>query len=427
LNASAKEARERNLGGSGGWLVLAALGLGLVAGALSAGADPSLRSPAEQTALVVGGLWLDALKMTVIPLVVALLVTGIARGAEAARAGRLAGRSILWFAAIYTASAATGVLLMPLLLGFFPLPAEAAQALRAGLAGIDHSAVAASVPQAQDVFGSLLPDNAVAAAAEGRILQLVMFTLLFAVAITRLDAARRATLVAFFEAIAEAFLVVIAWVLRLAPVGVFALAFTVGAGAGAAAFAALVHYILLVSALGLALMLGGYLIAAGAGRVPLGAFAKAMVAPQAVAISTQSSLASLPAMLAAALGLGLKEKVADVTLPLSVALFRATGPAMNIGVAYYVGHWLGLEPTFAQLAAATAVAAVASIGSPSLPGSISFLTAIGPIAIAMGVPIAPLALLVAVETIPDIVRTVGNVTLDVAVTAAVDRSEPPES
>ena len=67
---------------------------------------------------------------------------------------------------------------------------------------------------------------------------------------------------------------------------------------------------------------------------------------------------------------------------------------MNIGVAFYVGHWLGLEPGFAQLAAATAVAAVASIGSPSLPGSISFLTAIGPIAIAMGVPIAPLALLV---------------------------------
>ena len=413
--------------GSRAWLVLGALLLGLFAGALAADAGDALRAPAEQIAAVVGGLWLDALKMTVIPLVVALLVTGIARGAEAARAGRLAGRSILWFGGIYAASAVAGVLLMPLLLAMFPLDAGAAQALRAGIASIDHAAVAASVPQAQDFFRSLLPDNAIAAAAEGRVLQLVMFTLLFAVAVTRIEQQRRRSLVLLFEAIADAFLVVIGWVLWLAPVGVFALAFTVGVGAGAAAFVALLHYVLLVCALGLVVMLGGYVIAVTAGRVPLGSFAKAMIPPQAVAISTQSSLASLPAMLAAARVLNIREEVADITLPLAVALFRATGPAMNIGVAFYVGHWLGLEPGFAQLAAATAVAAVASIGSPSLPGSISFLTAIGPIAIAMGVPIAPLALLVAVETIPDIVRTLGNVTLDVAVTSAAGRSESAES
>jgi Na+/H+-dicarboxylate symporter len=127
-------------------------------------------------------------------------------------------------------------------------------------------------------------------------------------------------------------------------------------------------------------------------------------------------------MLASAQILGVRQQVADVTLPLAVALFRATGPAMNVGVAYYVAHWLGLEPSFAQLATATIVAAVVSFGSVSLPGQISFLTSISPIALAMGVPIAPLAILVAVENIPDIFRTVGNVTLDVAVTTAVDRS-----
>jgi Na+/H+-dicarboxylate symporter len=103
---------------------------------------------------------------------------------------------------------------------------------------------------------------------------------------------------------------------------------------------------------------------------------------------------------------------------------------MNIAVVFYVAHLLGLEPTGPQVFAAIAVAAVISFGAVSLPGEISFISTIAPIGVALGVPIAPLALLVAVEMIPDIFRTVGNVTVDVAVTTAVDRStggDEPES
>ena len=75
-----------------------------------------------------------------------------------------------------------------------------------------------------------------------------------------------------------------------------------------------------------------------------------------------------------------------------------------------------------MIAAGAAVALMTTIGSVSLPGTVSFITSIGPIALAMGVPIEPLALLVAVEMLPDVVRTVGNVTMDVAVTATVDRN-----
>ena len=120
--------------------------------------------------------------------------------------------------------------------------------------------------------------------------------------------------------------------------------------------------------------------------------------------------------------LGVREQVADVTLPLAVALFRATGPAMNTAVAFYVAHWLGYEPTATQMIAATAVGAVMSYGAVSLPGEVSFISSIAPIAIALGIPIAPLALLVAVEMIPDVFRTVGNVSMDVSVTTAVDQS-----
>jgi len=251
---------------------------------------------------------------------------------------------------------------------------------------------------------------------------LVVFSLLFALAAARIPEKGRRALVGLFEAVADALLLIIGWVLWIAPLGVFALAFTVGASAGGAAFAALGHYIVLISAIGVLVTLVGYPLAAFAGRVGVGSFARAMIAPQSVAISTRSSLASLPAMLAAARVMGIRDQVADVSLPMAVALFRATGPAMNVAVAFYVAHWLGLEPGIGQIIAATAVAAVISYGAVSLPGEITFISSIAPIAMALGVPIAPLALLVAVEMVPDIFRTLGNVTLDVAVTAAVDRS-----
>jgi proton glutamate symport protein len=124
--------------------------------------------------------------------------------------------------------------------------------------------------------------------------------------------------------------------------------------------------------------------------------------------------------------MGVREQTADVSLPITVALFRATGPAMNVAVAFYLAHWLGLEPSAGQMIAAVAVGAVMSYGAVSLPGEVSFISSIAPIAMALGAPIAPLALLVAVEMVPDIFRTVGNVTMDVAVTSAVDRGAPAE-
>ena len=207
----------------------------------------------------------------------------------------------------------------------------------------------------------------------------------------------------------------------VAPIGVFALALTVGSAAGTSAFTGLGHYILVISIIGVLVTLAAYPFARFAGEQPLGKFARAMFAPQAVAVSTRSSLASLPAMLEAARALGVRERTADVSLPIAVALFRATGPAMNTAVAFYVAHWLGIEPSPANIVAAVAVGAVMSYGAVSLPGEVSFISSIAPIAMALGVPILPLALLVAVEMIPDIFRTVGNVTMDVAVTTAVDR------
>ena len=402
------------------WALLALIvGLGL--GAFSGGLSESVRSPALAVASFVGTLWLNALKMTVIPLVIALLVTGIAKSREAALGGRIAGRSVLWIVILCTVSAVFGAVMTVLLTRVFPLARSTAQLLQGALAGIEQKA-SAPLPGIADFFKGVIPDNVFSAATNGDILPLVVFSLLFALALGGISEQGRRSVVTLFDAIGDALLVVIAWVLWIAPLGVFALAFTVGAAAGGSAFAGLGHYVVVISAAGILVTLAAYPLATIAGRTSLGAFSRALIAPQAVAVSTRSSLASLPAMITSARQLGVREEVTDVTLPISVALFRATGPAMNVAVAFYVAHWLGIQPTIGQMIAATAVGAVMSYGAVSLPGEVSYISSIAPIAMALGVPIAPLALLVAVEMIPDIFRTIGNVTFDVAVTTVVDRS-----
>ncbi|PZO71822.1 MAG: sodium:dicarboxylate symporter [Pelagerythrobacter marensis] len=302
------------------WWTLGGLVAGLVAGMLLAG------SAAADSVLSVtgplGSLWLRALQMTIIPLVAALLVVGIARMAEAARAGPVARRMLLIIAAMLVLGGVIAVTVMPLLLSAFPIPPEAAALMAGGAAG---------------------------AAGE----------------VARLPAGQRAQMIGFFVALGNAMLILIGWVLFLAPVGVFALALGVAVEAGGGAFAAFAHYILVVSAVGVIVTLVGYLVAVLIGRHSLLGFARAMLPAQAVALSTQSSLASLPAMLASARRLGIRESTADFVLPLAVAIFRATSPAMNLAVALYVAALAGITPGPAQLAAGVAVAFIISIGSVS--------------------------------------------------------------
>lgn len=387
------------------------LALGLALGGTGAAAQVLAISE------TVGALWLRALQMTIIPLVAALLVTGIARMVAAAQAGAMARRSLTMFYAVLGGGTALAALAVPPLLDLLPIPQGAAQALAIA------PEQAPQVPGMGDFVLSLVSPNLFAAAAQDAMLPLVIFFVVFGAAVARLPVSQRETLVGFFTAMGNAMLVVIGWILALAPLGVFALAIGLAMRAGSGAFYVLGHYVLLVSALGLVVFLAAYPLAVIAGGKGLRDFARAMLPAQAVAISTQSSLASLPAMLAACRQLGVRETSADFVLPLAVAIFRATSPAMNLAVALYVAKLSGVPLTPATIAAGAAVALVTTAGSVSLPGTISFVASIGPIALVMGVPIGPLALLVAVEMLPDIVRTVGNVTMDVAVASAVDRAE----
>ncbi len=391
-------------------------------GGLSAGIALAGLAPEQVDAITafvdpIGALWLRALQMTIIPLVVALLITGIVTSVAAARAGKIAGWSIGFFFAVLWGGAIMSAFMTPLLLEMFPIPAAAAEALVGSLAATSEIG---EVPAFSEFVKAMVPTNPVAAAANDAILPLIVFTAIFALAITRLETGPRDLLSGFFSAIGDAMLVVIGWVLALAPIGVAALAFVVAARTGAGAIGVFLHYILIVSAIGVIVWAAAYPLGIIGGRRKPMMFVRAVLPSQAVAISTQSSLASLPAMLRGAKMLGVRETTADVTLPLAVALFRSTGPAMNMAVAIYVASLTGVELTPMTLAIGVAVAATTTLGAVSLPGSISFISSIAPIALAMGVPIEPLALLIAVETMPDIIRTLGNVSNDVAAAATVD-------
>ena len=403
--------------------ILLSLLLGLAIGIAIAGFAPGAVDPTTAVAGPIGNAWLAGLQMTVIPLVTALLITGVAQTAEAASAGKVAARGIALFITGVFVTGAVAALVTPLLLDLAPVPADAAAALRGALVGAQP---VEPPPPLTEFFATLVPTNVVRAAADNALLSLIVFTLAFAFAITRLPAESRDLLTRFFAAIRDASLILVGWVLVLAPIGVFALAYTVGARAGAAALGAFVHYILIVSAIGVVVILMAYLLAAvGAGLSPL-RFGRAILPAQAVAASTQSSLATLPAMIEAVRKLGIRTQVSGVTLPIGVAMFRATQPAMNVAIAVYIAYWFNVPIEPANLAAAVAVGALVSLGSVSLPAQLTFFASVAPPAVALGVPLAPLGLLIAVETIPDIFRTLGNVSMNLAATATLARRAVPD-
>jgi Na+/H+-dicarboxylate symporter len=402
--------------------VLIALVLGLALGAAAAAFGGADAKRVIDWIEAVGGLWLNGLRMTVVPLIFAVLVSGIARVADAAATGRLALRALAWFLGFYLVGSAFTLVFSHGLYAVWPVGEAGAAALRAG-AGAPPPDVTAA-PNVADFIKSLAPTNPVKSAAEDAILPLVVFASFFGFAITRLGEARRVAMAEFFDTVADAMVVIVRWVLTVAPIGVFALALGVGLRAGVGAAGVIAHYIAAASLAGIGITIVAYVVAVLAGRVPLGLWARATAPVQVAAFATQSSLACLPAMIERAQDdLKIPERITGLVLPLSVAVFRLTSPVMNLAVAVFVAQVYGLEPAPLQWLGAVLVALAVAVASVGLPGQVSFFASVGPICLTLGLPLDLLPILIAVEVVPDIFRTVGNVTGDMAVTAIVARDE----
>jgi proton glutamate symport protein len=397
--------------------ILAGMTLGLLLGAGLAWLAPGWRPDAMELGDALGGAWLAALRMTIIPLVFALLFVGIARSADVVQGGGYAAKAVLMFAVLLLASAALGAIAASIALSVWPISVPVADALR-HMAG-----PAAPVPAPLTLSGwimGLIPVNPIKAAADGAMAPLVVFALLFGLAATRQTAERRAALLGFFEAVEETMLTIVGWVLVAAPVGVFFLALSIGARVGVGIAATLGQYVILVSVVCLIGGLPAFLLGLFSGVRP-GRLAAAFLPSQLMALSTQSSLATLPVMLRGAESLGVPERICGLVLPMAVTLFRTSNPAASMAIVLYVAGIYGVELPLPRLLICVGLAALMSLAGVGVASSVAFATVLIPLCIAMNLPIVLLPLLLSVEPILDFARTLGNVTADLAVTVWAGR------
>ncbi|HWE45459.1 MAG TPA: cation:dicarboxylase symporter family transporter [Caulobacteraceae bacterium] len=402
--------------------ILAGMALGL---AVSAGIDwfaPNAlgidwRASAAGLGNALGGAWLAALRMTIVPLVFALVFVGVTRSADVVQGGGNAARTVVTFAVLLLASAALGAIAASGALRVWPISAPVAQAMRqmAGV-GAPHPAQATL----SDWISSLIPVNPVKAAADGAMAPLVVFALVFGLAATRQTGERRASLAGFFEAVQATMLTIVGWVLIAAPVGVFFLALSIGARVGLGVAATLGQYAILVSVVCLIGALPAMALALFS-RTPLLKLFAAFLPSQLMALSTQSSIATLPVMLQGAETLGVPERIRGLVTPMAVALFRATNPAATMAIVLYVAGVYGVAIPLPKLLISVGLAALMSLAGVGVASSVAFATVLIPLCIAMNLPIAILPLLLSVEPILDFARTLGNVTADLAVTVWAGR------
>ncbi len=399
--------------------ILLSLAAGAIIGLLLALWNPEIAVRAADAVQPIGRLWLNALQMTVVPLVAALVVVGVNSASNAAASGRTARRAIVVFVVLLLVAAAFAAVLAPAALSMLPRNEALVESLRSAFSGPPPAEVPGGVG---DWLVGIIPANAIAAAAASAMLPLVVFSLFFGFALSRIEAARRIQLLELLQAVIDTMIMIVKWVLWVAPLGVFALMLAVTARVGLDMLTALGGYIVLLCSLHLLVTLLMYVVIALAGNEPVRRFAKAILPAQSIALSTQSSLASLPAMLESArVRLNYPLAVASLVLPMAVSLFRLTSPVQYLCVAAFVAWIYGIDLAAPQLVAGAALAAVISMGSIGLPGQVSFMATNMPVTQAMGLPTEPLGILLAVDTLPDMFATLGNVTADLTATSVVAR------
>jgi Na+/H+-dicarboxylate symporter len=387
-------------------LASASLVVGLAVGiAIAASGSPALRTVADVLEPV-GALWVNAIRMTVVPLVLSLLVATLASRADAGAVGRQGARLVMIFLALLVGVAALGMLVGPAVFGRLRVDPAAAASLQA-TAG--RTADTAQLPTFTSWLESIIPANPVRAAVDGTMLPVIAFALIFGLALARADAARRANAANLFRAVAEACLVIVRWVLVVSPIGVFALAVTVAVRTGASIAGVVAFY--LVGHVALLVLTGAllYLLVRVATGVPLGRFARAVLPAQVVALSARSSVAALPALIdGAERVLGMPKQIASFALPFGVSVFRLNQGVSWVVCGLFIGKLYGIELGLAQVATLAAAAVGFSFSIPGVPSAGLFILA--PIFMAVRLPVEGIGILIALDAIPDMFKTAVNVT-----------------
>jgi Na+/H+-dicarboxylate symporter len=371
----------------------------------------------------IGAVFVNAIRVAVIPLIVSSLIVGVGDGGDDVRnISRLGGRALALILSVLLVAALFALAVTSPLIARLNVDTSILTEMKES-AAVDEVAQA-SPPSFAQWLSDLVPVNVFKAAADGAVMPLMVVSVALGLALTQVDRERRVTVLHFFHGIADAFLVLVSYIVKLAPIGVFALAAPLAARMGAAAAGLLASYIAILSAAIAAFtVLILYPAARLWGGVPLSRFARAAAPAQAVAFSSRSSLASLPAVYEGARsGLALPEHICNLFLPLAASMFRVSAAMVQVVGVVFLAKIYGMVLDPRQLATVTVMAVATSLTAPGIPLGGGILV-MAPVLTAVHLPAAGIGILLAVDTIPDMFRTAANVTGWLCVGSILSRSE----
>jgi Na+/H+-dicarboxylate symporter len=391
-----------------------AIAVGLVLGiatGLGAAAGSDLLMRLALASAPLGTAFMNAIRMVVIPLVMAVIFTGVANLGDPRRLGRLGGTTLAFVWATILPAIVIGMGTMGV--GLRVAPDIEAPAATAG--------EAPDLPSLVDFLVSLIPANPFAAASAGSLLPLIVFTALFGAAAGTLAPDARARLVGFAEAAGDALIKLVWWILWTAPLGIFGLAAPVTAQLGWGLIQSLAVFVISV-VLGLALYVAmvylPFLKLVG-GIGPL-AFLGGTFGAASIAFSTTSTAAALPVTLEEAKDrLGVSEAVADLVLPLGASMYRAGSALFQGAAVIFLAHLFDVPIPPAALGGAVLATFLVSLTVAPVPSS--GVVTLAPALDTIGVPLSGLTILLGIDRIPDMFRSTVNLLGQITTAVVVDR------
>lgn len=361
---------------------------------------------------VFSDIFLRLIEVIVAPLIFGTLVTGVASHGSNAGVGRMGWKSLAYFEVLTTIALAIGLLAIHI--------SRAGLGVRAVFAS-SSAAPAASLGTWQAFLLRVFPDNIARAVADNQILEVAVFALLFGLALGRVPAPRRAPMLRLIESLTETMFAFTNLVMYYAPIGVgAALAFTV-ASAGVGVVSSLGRLLLTLYAALVAFALVGMLPAALLARVPLREFLRAVAEPATIAFATSTSEAALPRAMEAMEAFGVPRRVTGFVIPAGYS-FNLAGSALYLALAaVFVAQAAGIAMSWREQIVMLLVLMLTSKGVAGVPRAV--LVVLLATASAFHLPQGPIFLILGIDALMDMGRTVVNVVGNCLAAAVIARWE----
>jgi Na+/H+-dicarboxylate symporter len=392
-----------------------AIAAGLIL-AFAVGLGASITGNETLTAIALGSaplgrLFMNAIQMAVIPLIMAVIFSGVARLGDPKTIGRLGGLTLAFFWVNMLLAIPVGMGIMHLGLRFSPKIPDVAVA----------ATEAPELPGLIDFIVSLVPSNPFAAASSGALLPLIVFMALFAAATSTLPSDRRERLIAMADDVGDVMIKLVWWILLTAPIGIFGLAAPVAARLGWDLLQSLAVFIVSVivalTIYEVAIYLPSLYLAA---KISPRRFFSGTFGAACVAFSTTSSVVALPVSLKETKeNLGVTESVADLVLPLGASMFRPGSAIFQGAAIIFLANFYHVP--IPMLAVGGAILALFLVALTVAPVPSSSVVTLAPALDVVGIPISGLAVLLGVDRIPDMFRTAVNVHGQIVASVQIDR------